>query len=124
MAGRGVGGDWIPNVEVTAGSVAVASVEDGQTWRVTGTNVLRGSSAWPLDAELVSSCLDLEQEGDRDFEAAWTMGLSRIPSGRRKARLLPVLGHVAESVTEVILADLGHDIVWHQIGGASGASTC
>jgi len=79
-------------------------------------NVLRGSPARPLDAEVINGCLDLEKEADRDFHTAWTMGIATISRGPRKARLLPVLGHIAESVAEVMLHELGHDIVWHQTG--------
>lgn len=61
-----------------------------------------------IDSALVSACLNLDDELDRRFDAAWRHGLDRLPIAQRTGALPGVTGHVAESVVELVLAERGY----------------
>jgi hypothetical protein len=67
-------------------------------------------------AEVVAGCLDLSEAGDLHFAKAWTKTLAALPRHERGGALAGVTGHVAESVVEILLADLGYRPVWHFTG--------
>lgn len=74
---------------------------------------LRTASPFPLDAAVVESCLRLDDPLDAAFAEAFRFSLDRLrPSGRRGA-LPGVTGHIAESVVEVLLNELGYHPIWH-----------
>ena len=70
-----------------------------------------------LEASVVSGCLDLERRPqDLPFAIAWTRSLAALPPGQRRGALAGVTGHVAESVVEILLVDLGYHPIHHFIG--------
>jgi hypothetical protein len=73
---------------------------------------LREAQAFPLDPEVVRSCL-LDSPTDRLFAQAFEHGLHTLAPAERRGALAGVTGHVAESVTEVLLDELGYHVVWH-----------
>lgn len=58
----------------------------------------------------------MEDETDRLFLRAWRSGLTSLDPDLRRGVLCGVIGHVAESVAELLLADLGYQLVWDQTG--------
>lgn len=70
-----------------------------------------------LEASVVSGCLDpAERPQDVPFAIAWSRSLSALASHERGGALAGVTGHVAESVVEILLAELGYDSVHHFVG--------
>ena len=53
---------------------------------------------------------------DARFHTAWTRSLGALERHERGGALAGVTGHVAESVVEVLLADIGYHPVWHFTG--------
>jgi hypothetical protein len=74
---------------------------------------LRDATAFPLDPEIVESCLNGQRPVDAVFRRAFRRSLAAVPPPLRPAALAGVTGHVAESVTEVILHELGYFPLWH-----------
>jgi hypothetical protein len=75
----------------------------------------------PLDYALVRTCLDTEDRpGDRLLERALGEGLSELSPAERRGSLPNVTGHLAESVVELILVELGFAPIWHFAGPKSG----
>ena len=75
---------------------------------------LRAATPLALDAELIDSCLDHERDGvDALFRRARAVGLAGLPRSERSGHLWRVVGEVAESVAELVLADLGYNVFWH-----------
>ena len=72
------------------------------------------AAAFPLASEMVEG-MDLDQVADRVFARAWQGSLA-LPPAERRGALAGVTGHVAESVVEVLLADLGYQLLWHFTG--------
>jgi hypothetical protein len=73
-----------------------------------------------LDGQTVSACLDLHaRPGDLTFALAWTRSLRALAPHERSGALAGVTGHVAESVVELLLADLGYPPV-HDFTGPGG----
>jgi len=64
-------------------------------------------SAVPISVEesVVCSCIDLEDERDRRFHDAWQAARGGTAGFFRGGGLPGVIGHVAESVLEVMLAE-------------------
>lgn len=69
---------------------------------------------------MVESHLLPEREGDRLFAQAWQDGLSPLPVGRRRGRLAGTTGHLAESIVETVLVDIGYTPLWHFAAGGHG----
>ncbi|MBE0528832.1 MAG: hypothetical protein IH629_06485 [Thermoleophilia bacterium] len=77
---------------------------------------VRSAASFAFSDEVVTSCLDLaSRPGDRLFHRAWRESLS-VLSVAERATLAPTTGHVAESVAELILEELGFQIVGDQSG--------
>jgi hypothetical protein len=74
---------------------------------------LRTALPFPLDARIVESCLKAGDSGDAMFAEAFRSSLDAIPPAERRGALPGVTGHVAESVIEVILYELGYQPIWH-----------
>ena len=81
---------------------------------------IRTARAHPLDSELVESHLLLDREGDQLFVEAWRHGLQSLPIGKRRGRLAGTTGHLAESVVETMLVDMGYTPLWHFAAGGHG----
>lgn len=77
---------------------------------------LRSAPPLPLPAAIVASCLDLDAPQDARFNHAWTNSLRALERRERGGALCGVIGRVAESVVEVLLADVGYHPVWHFTG--------
>lgn len=76
---------------------------------------LRDAAALPIEGELVRGCLDPTNERDAVFEKGWQSGVASLTRGERNA-VAGITGHVAESVTELLLDDLGWHVLWHLTG--------
>jgi hypothetical protein len=76
---------------------------------------LRRSSPFRLDAAVIEDCLDPRSAADRLFARGWRSGLASLTRAERCA-VAGVTGHVAESVTEVLLDRLGWWVLWHFAG--------
>lgn len=80
--------------------------------------------AMPLDAELVESCAHSGAEpaalAEAQFLTAFRGSLADVPRSQRAPGLNGVTGHVAESVVESMLADLGWVPLEHFTGPFSG----
>jgi hypothetical protein len=74
------------------------------------------AAALPLASAMVEGCLDLDQVADRVFARAWRESLTALSPAERRGALAGVTGHVAESVVELLLADLGYQLLWHFTG--------
>jgi hypothetical protein len=75
---------------------------------------LRTARLFPVDAETIDGSLDEARDGyDAVFRRARKEGLAAIPRGERSGHLWRVVGEVAESVAELVLAELGHSVFWH-----------
>ena len=78
---------------------------------------LRAAPAIALDGSTVSGCLDFkERPGDLLFAVAWTRSLHGLAAHERTGALAGVTGHVAESVVELLLAEIGYHPVHDFIG--------
>jgi hypothetical protein len=73
---------------------------------------LRQAAGFRVDTSVVEDCLDVSAAPDVLFAKGWRTGPSALTSSERR----PVAGdtgHVAESVTEVLLDRLGWRALWH-----------
>jgi hypothetical protein len=70
----------------------------------------------PLPPESVAGCLNLDDPTDRLFARACRHTLAALSSSERRGALAGVTGHVAESVVELLLDDLGYAPLWHFSG--------
>ena len=77
---------------------------------------LRSAPPLALARSAVEECLDLDRSVDLRFHTAWTRSLGALERHERGGALAGVTGHVAESVVEVLLADVGYHPVWHFTG--------
>ena len=77
---------------------------------------LRSAQAIPLERDLISGCLDPEEELDRRFARACTDSLAALPPWERRGALAGATGHIGESVVEVALDGHGWSPVWHFTG--------
>lgn len=62
------------------------------------------------------ACLDLARPVDLLFLRAWETSLAAVDVAQRSGALPGITGHIAESVCELLLADLGYAPVWHHAG--------
>jgi hypothetical protein len=65
-----------------------------------------------MPQDIIESCLNLDDPADRLFALARRDGLTSLPLADRR-RLNRVTGDVAESVAEILLADVGLNVFWH-----------
>jgi DNA/RNA non-specific endonuclease len=79
------------------------------------TSVMRESAAFPLDAAAVGGCLDPASASDSVFARGWRSGPAGLTCAERCA-VAGVTGHVAESVTEILLDRLEWRVLWHFAG--------
>src|SRR4051812_29750303 len=77
---------------------------------------LRQASAFPLDPAAVESCLDGRKPLDAVFRKAFRRSLAAVPRDLRPPGLAGTTGHVAESVIEHVLHELGYLPLWHFTG--------
>lgn len=77
-----------------------------------GGSALRKSMPFPLGAELVVGCLDETALGDQLFLRGWQSGPESLTRPERSA-VAGITGHVAESVAELLLDELGWRVIWH-----------
>lgn len=84
------------------------------------TAALRDATPMALPIDFVESCIDSGHEraaaSEAQFRRAFGDGLGGIPRHERLGGLNSVTGHIAESVTELLLADLGWTPVDHMVG--------
>lgn len=75
-------------------------------------SALRAATPITIPPSTVDDCLDLNSPSDRLFIHARRVGLASLELAERR-RLNRVTGEVAESVAEVLLADVGLTVFWH-----------
>jgi hypothetical protein len=80
--------------------------------RPTLRGALRAAVPISVADEAISNCLNLENANDLTFEEARRHGLASIAPDRRRG-LNRVTGEVAESVAELLLAELDINVFWH-----------
>lgn len=73
---------------------------------------LRRATPVPVSQEMINGCLDLENPADRLFERTRRRGLAATPLHERRG-LARVTGEVAESLAELLLAEVGLEVFWH-----------
>jgi hypothetical protein len=88
---------------------------DAQPSRSMRISVLRKATAFPIDPAVVAACLDLSCARDCLFGRALRSGPGSLTRAERSA-VAGVTGHVAESVTEVLLDQFGWRPLWHFAG--------
>jgi hypothetical protein len=76
---------------------------------------LKQSAAFGVDESIVAACLDPNAIGDALFVKGWRVGPGSLTRTERCA-LAGVTGHIAESVTELLLDSLDWRILWHLTG--------
>jgi hypothetical protein len=82
-----------------------------------GRQALNLANALSLERSIVASCLDAKaRAGDATFETAFVQSLTALRPAARRGALAGVTGHVAESVTEIVLEAVGWTPVWHFAG--------
>jgi hypothetical protein len=74
--------------------------------------VMRRSHAFDLDETIVASCLNPESPADCLFARGWRSGPASLTRSERNM-IAGVIGHIAESVTEIVLDALGWRVLWH-----------
>jgi hypothetical protein len=79
------------------------------------SSALRRSSAFRIGAAAIEDCLDPDCATDRLFARGWRSGPASLTRAERCA-VAGVTGHVAESVTEVLLDRHGWRVLWHFTG--------
>ena len=98
-------------------------VQDGQNLLVDvfpnragpASPALRQAAAFHLDTTIIEDCLDLASAKDQLFDRGWRSGPATLTRAERCA-LAGVTGHLAESVTEVLLDRLDWRVLWHFTG--------
>lgn len=73
---------------------------------------LRAAAAIPITEDTIATCLDPDSSADQLFDRARRHGLSSLDLSQRRA-ISRVTGEVAESVAELLLADVGLSVFWH-----------
>jgi hypothetical protein len=76
------------------------------------TSVMRQATAFRMEPALVEGCLDPASVADALFARGWRSGPASLTRGERSA-IAGVTGHVAESVTELLLDRLNWRVLWH-----------
>lgn len=77
--------------------------------------VLAQSAALRIDENVVAGCIDLSVSRDATFDRGWRLGPASLTRAERCA-VAGVTGHVAESVTELLLDALDWRVLWHFTG--------
>jgi hypothetical protein len=77
---------------------------------------LRNAVPLRISRATVETCLDPAVPVDQLFRSAWMGSLGADSPGRRRGALPGVIGHVAESVVELMLVDRGFVAVAHHPG--------
>ena len=77
-----------------------------------GLSAIRHSTAFPVSRDVVAGCLDLAEARDQLFAMGWHSGPSTLTTIQR-CTIAGRTGHIAESVTELLLDTLGWQILWH-----------
>jgi hypothetical protein len=81
---------------------------------------LREAALMPVPAAIVAACVNVADPADALFVRVRERGLAATPVAERRG-LARVTGGVAESVAEVLLAEVGVDVFWHvDTDGAHG----
>lgn len=78
-------------------------------------SVMRQSTAFPIDAVVVGDCLDPASATDALFARAWRSGPASLTRAE-KCAVAGATGHIAESVTEVLLDRQEWRVLWHFTG--------
>ncbi len=78
-------------------------------------SAVRQSAAFPIDAVLVEGCLDSDSATDELFSLGWRLGPGFL-THRERCVVAGVIGHVAESVIELVLNRLEWQVLWHFTG--------
>lgn len=73
---------------------------------------LRVASAFPLSESSIASVVDECSAPDQLFARAREIGLSRIDRSQRSGHLPLATGAIAESVAQMVFADLGYSLFW------------
>lgn len=103
------------DVGVQVGDDLVVESFENRPGRPMRLSVLRDATPFAVDAAVVQDCLDPTTPADALFARAWRSGVGVLTRGER-CGIAGVTGHVAESVTEVLLADHGWHVLWHFTG--------
>jgi hypothetical protein len=75
---------------------------------------LRAATPFPIDADTIEGCLNEDRDRvDSLFRRARVVGLVGLAPSERSGHLWRVIGEVAESVAELVLADVGYSVFWH-----------
>jgi hypothetical protein len=96
-------------------SLIVDVFENAPGDRASASAALRSATPFELDAATVDSCIDRQAELDRVFDRGRRRGPRSLTPSERQ-RVAGITGHIAESVTEVLLNDLGWTPLWHFTG--------
>jgi hypothetical protein len=87
-------------------------INDAEPSRPMQISVLRQSTPFPVDPTIVVGCLDLSHASDCLFSRAWRSGPGSLTRAEKSA-VAGVTGHLAESVTEVLLDQFEWRPLWH-----------
>jgi DNA/RNA non-specific endonuclease len=79
------------------------------------TSIMSQCSTFPVDASIVTGCLDPASSRDSLFTQAWKSGPATLTRTKRCA-IAGVTGHLAESVIELLLDRMGWRVLWHFTG--------
>lgn len=82
--------------------------------RIPLRQALRAAAPVPVPEQTIAECVDLDSPADALFARTRQHGLTAIPIAERRG-LARVAGAVAESVAEVLLAEVGLDVFWHVV---------
>lgn len=75
-------------------------------------HALREAAPTPVPEGVIADGIDLKDPADRLFARTRRRGLPAIPLSERRG-LARVTGEVAESLAEVLFAEVGLDVFWH-----------
>ncbi len=78
-------------------------------------SALRQATAFPVDTATVGDCLDPSSTADSLFARAWRSGPASLTHAERCA-VAGITGHLAESVTEILLDQFEWRPLWHFTG--------
>ena len=87
---------------------------EGQTSPMS-LGMLRTAAPLPISTDIVDGCLDESDPRHALFARALRKGTSTLGVPDR-CRIAGITGHVAESVAELVLDDLGWKVLWHFVG--------
>jgi hypothetical protein len=75
-------------------------------------HALRAAAAIGVSDDAITGCLDLTSPADALFDRARREGLASLSLAERRS-INRVTGEVAESLAEVLLAEVGLNVFWH-----------